>query len=598
MPPQQGIDFNGAYLSLPGAYYADNVQATLQVGGQPTPPLLMVGYTYGLKPFTPQTFTTAQDAINAVRGGPLGAFLPFVANPSPSLNGCNYITIIDCSQNTQSQLALLASGALGAYATLTSTRYGPPSNLLQASVAAGSTAGLKVVLTDNSQSPPVSVTGDNLSAPFQLGYAGTATGGISYTATSGTFIVTSPNSGESHTFSLGPATIPTISVLVEALNGTGFYDAAILSATNGQLPSTELTPMSGVLAPVSGGVVQYSNVRAYLNDIPFWVNQFASTYATAVSGSSALDQAAWLPVAIPPTYFSGAQGVPPTTSNYASGLNVGLTTPAWAVFCDTNSAAVMALLAAHCETASSTLYGKYRRGFTGSSIGDSVAVTMQNAIGLNSLSMNYLYPGIVVTSTSTGLPTLYGGLYAAAAAAGIACGNPIATPLTNKPLNGTGVEVTLSPSQLTDLENAGVMPVTVQANTGLPVILTDTTTWQVDDNDSNTSSQQVACRYWLGYTMISAMLPYVGTIAADVTEATIYQAAVAALNASIYTTGTGNGVLNSWDTSSLKLVYTGTNQVAAISFNATLVNQNKYITIYVPIQPLNITISGSAAAAA
>ncbi len=596
--PQQGITFNGQYLSLPGAYYADNVQATLQAGGQPTPPLLMVGYTYGLKPFTPQTFTTAQDAINAVRGGPLGAFLPFVANPSPSLNGCNYITIIDCSQNTQSQLALLASGASNVYATLTSTLYGPPSNLLQATVGAGSTAGLKLTLTDNSQSPPVSVAGDNLSAPFQLGYAGAATGAISYTATSGTFAVSSPLSGQSFVFSLGEAQIPTVAVLVEALNGTGFYDAALLSATNGQLPSTDLTAMSGVLAPVSGGVVQYSNVRAYLQDIPFWVNQFASTYATAVSGSSALDQASWLPVTTSPTYFSGAQGVPPTTSNYASGLNVGLTTPAWAVFCDTNSAAVMALLAAHCETASSTLYGKYRRGFTGSSIGDSVAVTMLNAIGLNSLSMNYLYPGIVITSTSTGLPTLYGGLYAAAAAAGIACGNPVATPLTNKALNGTGIEVTLDPSQLTDLENAGVMPITAQANTGLPVILTDTTTWQVDDNDSNTSSQQVACRYWLGYTMISAMLPYVGTIASDVTEATIYQAAVAALNASIYTTGTGNGVLNSWDTSSLKLVYTGTNQVAAISFNATLVNQNKYITIYVPIQPLNITISGSAAAAA
>jgi len=594
--PQVGTTFNGQYISLPGAYYADNVQATLS-NTFPTPPLLMIGYTYGLKPQTPTYFTTAQNAINAVRGGPLGAFIPFVANPSPSLNGTQNITIIDASSNTQAAYALQSSGAT-TFATLTTVGYGPPSNLMQVTVASGTLAGLKLTLTDNSQVPPVSVTGDNLSYPFTLAYNGTATGSLSYTAvsgaSSGTFTLTSPNAGETFVFPLAASQVASITQLVEAINGTGFWLADLLSATNGQLPSYQITGGSGTLAAVSGGVAQFKNIPAFKNDIPFWVNQFASTYCTAVTGALG-DVISAQPITIPPTYFSGATGVPPTTSGYASALNVALNVDAWAVFCDTNTTAVMALLASHCETASSILYGAPRRGFTGSSIGDSVSTTITNATSLNAIQMVYAYPGIVVTSTTTGLPTTYGGLYAAAAAAGIVCGNPIATALTNKPLNGTGLEVTLTSSQQTELQNAGVMVIIPATGTKLPTILSDMTCWQSDSNISNTSSQQVGNRFWLAYTMLNAMQPYVGSIASNVSESVILRAAIRALNALIYTGGTSNGVLNSWNANSLQLVYTGTNQLAAITFEATLVGQNRYITIYVPIQPLNITVTASTA---
>ncbi len=594
--PQVGITFNGQFITLPGAYYADNVQATLP-STVPTPPLLMIGYTYGLKPQTPTSFTTAQDAINAVRGGPLGAFIPFVARPSPALNGTQNITIIDASTNTQAAYALKSSGAT-TYATLTTTAYGPPSNLMQVAVASGSTAGLLITLTDNSQVPPLSTTGDNLGYPFSLAYVGAATGSLSYTmvsgASSGTFSVSSPNAGESFTFPLAASQIASVTQLVEALNGTGFWIADLLSATNGQLAAYALSAGSGTLVAVSGGIPQFSNIPAYRNDIPFWVNQFASTYCTAVSGVLP-DTAASLPATIPPLYFSGATGTPPTTSGYAAALNAALNVAAWAVFCDSNSPAVMALLTSHVETASSTLYGQPRRGFTGSSIGDSVAQTITNAAGLNSIQMVYAYPGIVVTSTETELPTLYGGLYAAAAAAGIVCGNPIPTALTNKPLNGTGVEVSLTASQQTQLQNSGVMVIVPATSTKLPTILSDSTTWQSDNNLSNISSQQVGNRFWLAYTMINALQPYAGSIASSVSESVILRAAIRALNASVFTGGASNGVLSSWDTTSLRLVYTGVNQLAAITFNATLVGQNRYITIYVPIQPLNITVTASTA---
>src|SRR6202012_2394632 len=97
--------------------------------------------------------------------------------------------------------------------------------------------------------------------------------------------------------------------------------------------------------------------------------QFLSTMATATVSGAATDTVAFLPVTGVPTFFSGARGIPPTNADYASALNVALGVPGWTVFCDSNAVAVQALLAQHVETASSTPYGMWRRGFTGSSTG-------------------------------------------------------------------------------------------------------------------------------------------------------------------------------------------------------------------------------------
>ena len=592
--PQQGITFDGQYIGLPGAYYGDDVSGAGPNTPPTTPPLLFLGYGWGPKPKTAVTFTNPGDLLAALRGAPAAAFVPFIANPSPQLNGAQLVTFIDVSSNTQSALALLASGG-GTQTLLTSTLYGPPSNQLTAQVETGSVAGLKVVLTDNYAAQQV--VGDNLTVPFQLAYSGAGT--VTYSVAASAFAITSSISSESVTVPLGSGSYATVASLVNYLNGTGHYFAQGLSSTGGQLPSTSLTATGGVSLPVPvGSVAQYVNVRAYLQDIAFWVNQFASTLATATVSGSATDIAAWLPVTGTPSFFSGATGVPPTNNDYASGLTVALATPGWTVFCDSNAAAVTALLAAHVEIASTAPYGMWRRGFTGSSIGDSVATTQTNAIDLDSLQMNYSYPGIYRINTGTGANQLYGGLYVAAAAAGIATGNQIAQPLTNKVLNGTGVEQVnagspLTSSQMVALQNSGVQVLFVPQQTGVPTILSDVTTWQIDDNVENTSSQQVACRYWLAYSMVSALRPYVGTIASPTTEVTILNAAKRMLNALIYTGGASNGVLASWDTGSLVLVYNGTDQVAGVTFNATLVGQNRYITCFATITPLSFTISAA-----
>lgn len=605
--PQQGISFNGAFIPLPGVYYGDNVSASLPSSAPTTPPMIAIMYSWGPKPKTPVTFTNPQDLLSAMRGSPGIQFVPAIANPSPALNGAQLVTLIDPSSNTQSQLALLASGG-GTQTLLTSTKYGPPSNQLTMQVSSGSTAGLNLTLTDNFAN--TQLVGTNLTVPFQLAYSGQATGGVSYTVTSAAFSITSPHAGESVTVPIGSGGYSTVGLLTEFLNGTGNFFANGLSSTGGQLPSNFLTVVAtGIALPPqsASGVLTYVNVNAFLQDIPFWVNQFASTIATATVSGSATDTVGFLPVTGAPVFFSGARGVPPTNADYAAALNVALGVPGWTVFCDSNAGAVQALLAQHVETASSTPYGMWRRGFTGSNIGDTVQTSITNATNLDSIQMAYLYPGMFVLNTQTGQNVLQPGLYNAACAAAIATGNQIALPLTNKVLNGTGVEqanagTPLTQSQLSALQNGGVMAVYLPQSTGVPTILSDVTTWQGDDNVENTSSQQVACRYWLAYTLTNVLLPNVGTIASPITEVAILNRVKKALNNLIYTGGSSNGVLASWGKNEqgqsvpLTLVFNGEQQLAGITLAAQLVSQNKFITVFSTLLPLSFTITTTAAA--
>ena len=214
--PQNGVTFDGQYIGLPGAYYGDDVSGAGPNTPPTTPPLLFLGYGWGPKPKTAVTFTNPGDLLAALRGAPAAAFVPFIANPSPQLNGAQLVTFIDVSSNTQSALALLASGG-GTQTLLTSTLYGPPSNQLTAQVEAGSVAGLKVVLTDNYAAQQV--VGDNLTVPFQLAYSGAGT--VTYSVAASAFAITSSISSESVTVPLGSGSYATVASLVNYLNGTG-----------------------------------------------------------------------------------------------------------------------------------------------------------------------------------------------------------------------------------------------------------------------------------------------------------------------------------------------------------------------------------------
>lgn len=593
--PNVNQQFQGQTLILPGAYYSDNVTAGVPNSPPPTPPLIFIGYGYGGKPQTVQPFSDAQDLLNALRSGPCSGFVQFLTNPSPQFSGAQQISYINVGENTQSTLTLNNLSASGV-ALLTSANYGSPSNLLQCSISNGSSVGKKVQLFDAYAN--LNAVGDNLGVPFQLAYTGSASGVVYSVAASGLtatlLTIASPNSGESVSLQIGVGQYQTVAQIVNYLNGTGFYSAIVLG--DGTLPASYLDVITNVGLPKPVvGVDQYVNVTAALGAVVYWVNQYASSFAAmTVSGFIAQLTSTQGPANIPFTSFSGAVSIPPTNNDYANALNLALTTPGWAVFIDSNSSAVQALGAQHVITASQPSVGKYRRFFTGSSIGDSVTTTITNAQALDALQCSYVYPGLYRTNPNTGQNVLYGGLYGAAAAAGMATGNQVALPLTNKALTSNGVEVQLTVSQINQLQQAGVMCLSAPPSTGLATIVSDLTSWQVDNNPENVFNQQVACRFYLAYSFINALSPYVGTIASSTTLTQVQNAIKQALNQLIYTPG-NNGVLNSWDASSLVLTYSGQTQTLNVQVSVQLVGQNRFITIFVPIQPLNLTLNSQTA---
>ena len=164
--------------------------------------------------------------------------MPFLANGSPTYVGAQYITFIDVSENTRSSLTLNNSGATGCLAS-TSALYGPPSNLLQATVTAGATSGVNLTLTDRYANTQIS--GNNLGYPMQVAYLGAASGGLSATVSTTGIILTSPNSGESLTVPFSSGGYQYVSQVVAALNGTSYWGAPYLSSTGGLLSASGMT---------------------------------------------------------------------------------------------------------------------------------------------------------------------------------------------------------------------------------------------------------------------------------------------------------------------------------------------------------------------
>lgn len=585
--PNLNAQFQGATLIQPGAYYADSVAGNLPLGPANTPPAILIAYMHGLAPNVPTTFADPQDAIAAMRGAASTSFIPFLYNPSNQVNGAGLVTLINASENTQGSFAM-KSGTPTTVLNWTTANYGLPSNMMQLGVTSGSIAGVKISLFDGYSNQ--SATQDNLGVPMQVTYLGTGTVTLTVTATANTassMVLTSSVAGESLTISLGSTGYATVSAVAAYLNGSGHFLANVIG--DGSIPSQCLDAAASVSLPApSGSVDTYVGVTATLGAITWWATQYLSGMVTCAIASGIVSGPTMQPAPLPLTHFSGATSVPPVTADYAAAFNAALLTPGWAVCADSNSAAVIALGAQHAVQASGITVGAWRRFFTGSSVGDGVASATANARILDATQATYCYPGIQRTNTTTGLNQIYGGLYVAAAMVGMVSGNPVPMALTNKALVGNGVEVGLTLAQIDTLQQGGVSPI-VSGPNGVPVVCSDITSWQLDNNPENCFNQQVGIRQALAYALTQGMQPYVGSIESPLMIGIKKKAAMAILNALIYTPG-GNGFLASWNPKSLALTYTGPNQTLAISVQVVPVGQDRFITIYVNVEPLNLSV--------
>jgi hypothetical protein len=142
------------------------------------------------------------------------------------------------------------------------------------------------------------------------------------------------------------------------------------------------------------------------------------------------------------------------------------------------------------------------------------------------------------------------------------------------------------------LISSGVFVLYLPQDTNVPTFAQDLTTWQVNNNSSLLYNQQVSIDQFLSYVLFQTGQPYVGTIASTFDQTNILKAYKALLNGLINSSTNSNGILNSWDSSSLTITYNSAQQLQAISVNVVPVGQNIYITVTANVQPLNLTIQG------
>jgi hypothetical protein len=595
---QVQISIGGQIAIIPGVYVQTQVTPSVPSGFLPTGPLVFLAAGQGGVPFTPYNYTDANSLIAAMRGASSQDYVNFMFNPSSELNGTSLVTYINVAPNTQSSATMQASGAQGVI-TLTSVNYGTPSNLINYSVAAGSVAGISMTLIDGFTGATASQ--DNLGVPFQLAYTGTSNS-VSYSITSAvagkatSFAITSGNAGESITLDLTTSTFGTMSAVIQALNGTGFYTCSVITG-NGLENSYYLDVATSVSLPKPIATVnQYVNVTATLGDIVYFVNNnpVANTIATAKIAGSLTSVPGFIPVAVTNQYFSGATNVVPSLSNYASGLNVALNVPAWVVMTDKNNTAlpgILALGSQHAALASTVLQGNWRRFLCGSAVNESAVTASSNARSQNEISTTYCWPGIIATNPLTGLTQTFDGNHVAAAVAGMMTGNPVPVPVTDVTLIGIGVEQITSIATMSQLQDNGVLVLASPSNTRLPTFLSDVTTWQNDNTAANVFNQQVSCRFALSYYITRQLAPYVGGIASNFTLAAAANSVKALLNSLIYNGNNAAGILNSWDPSTLVLQYNGPTQTLYVNVAVTFVGQNIFIVVTVTVNPLNITIN-------
>lgn len=595
--------FEGAELIVAGVYYADNVSNVIAFPSTGPLPLIYVGYGDGPAPKTPVIFNSLPVAEASLRNGPASAYLQpmFQPSPDPTINGVNQIIYIEAGANTQSTFSLKDATSTVVISGQ-SAMYGVSSNLLQVEVQSGTLGGSKITFTDDYSG--ISITKDNLGIPMQLAYLGSATT-VTYTVSGNAngvpdyFVVTSTNPGESFTIPLGPTTYSTVSQVAAYLNGTGYYSANTVSDSS--LPSTSLdiataVPLPSGTTPPTGspsGIhavapFVFVNVTAYLGDPVYWMNTYAGNFVTNVSVPSGIvSSATTAPSVLPNTNFTGGQSVPPLNSDYALAFVAAESVTGWSVFADSNNPAVVILGTQHAELMSTITEKSYRRFFSGSSVGDPTTTAQNIARSMNSENASYVYPGIQIINTVTGLPETEGGLYVAAAIAGITAGNRIAEPLTNKSINGIGVEVALNTTQINALQQAGIIILQPSPTSGLPILLNDFTTWQEDNNVENVLNQQVACRYATAYYFNNLLQPYIGQIAAGaISLGKIKNQVIAGINNITYTGPGSSGWIATWNPSSLNLSFNGTTMTLSLTLSIVFVGQNRFLTTYVTINPL------------
>ena len=580
---------NGQQIILPGVYGSVTGQTNFPTGTVGNGPLVFVAQSYGVEPNTPTLFTDPNSLIAAMRGAPSANFVPFIFNPSSQLSGASQVYLINVSPSSQSTASIAGTQSAGSI-TLTSANYGSPSNLLTYSLTSGAIAGYSLTVTDKYSG--ATVTGNNLGVPFGITYTGTAASGVTYevqnTTPYPTFVLTSSNAGESYSFVLNPETFPTITTLINTINGLGPYAAYGVSSSFGAMAANLLDITSAAVTIPVGGT-SYAYVTAYIADTATWVNTFASNLVTATATSAGPYLQPYTLTLASNVAFTGASNGTPTSTNYSAALEKALNIQCASVFIDSNEADIVALGAAHVEAAAAAGTSQPRRYVTGPALGATDSVVQELAASLNSQYATVAYPGGY--SAINGTSQLYSSLTTAAMVAGMMAGNPPSVPLTNKELAYTALETNLSTTSIGTLQQSGVLVAYLPIATKVPTLATDVTTWLNSANPSYIYNQQVALGINVLTNLLAGLQQFIG---GTVVSTTITGGQIKNRIQRIINRLTGQVVSPGYPVL-ITLTYAQATGTWSASIGVVLLNQTRYIFLNIALSPQSSTLTGSIA---
>lgn len=240
-----GSFFNGTFTRRPGVRAAVQANGSVPLGNDPRI-IVLIGQAQGGQPQQIMQFATPQDAVPVLRGGDLLTALFRAFNPGDS--GGGPATIFASRVNPATKATLTLNDANGHPSVLfTSVNWGLLDNLNSIAVAAGSTSGKKLTISNT----PLTYALDNLGrVSFTLVAAGAGMSAAKLFIY-GTTLKTTITGGTVAGLNINLATYPTLQQLVAYINSITGYTATMVY-TNPNEPTTQLDSASALIAQYDG----------------------------------------------------------------------------------------------------------------------------------------------------------------------------------------------------------------------------------------------------------------------------------------------------------------------------------------------------------
>jgi|GEM_PF-2454252 len=592
----KGIYFEGRQILKPGAYGV--VKADSFVPNRPGPQntIGILGTAMG---GVPKVVTTINDPVTArtmLRGGNMLSCIELMYDPSPELPGAGEIKLYRLNAAVRATLALKDAGA-STVLTVSAEDYGVWTNQLRLKVEAGSVSGKKITINDVLNQDVFEI-GDNLGHAMTVSYVGikfaaqlviTKTGDAATQLQVQTKVTGAGDPWVTEaTLDLTSDSLNALGEVVAFLDGLADYTASIVGAAT--LPSSELDAVAGQdikTAPYTSS----ANIGAIVH----WVNT-QSLLATASRQAGAAN----VPANIAYTFLSGgSEGAAVTNTDWQIAIDAFLTENIHYLFVATSDATVHAMALDHCVFASDLKQRKERRCFLGGAANETVEQTVTRAQALADKRAQLVYPGIKRRNLVTGNVDTLSPMFSAAAACGMKAGGRPEISLTFKNIRASGLEKTLTLTEIERLLDRGVTPLESVQEDGVFRIVQDLTTYLVDANVIWRKGFGVDIADYLNGQVRNAVSRFVGKVGDRSTVTSILNAANDRLKQEVRSAKNQNGVLTDGTTDTggiepayknLQAVFDGFDLVA-ITYEAHPVGEVAYITITASLTPTKIALS-------